>query len=200
PEEINPGMEATGVMSWRNIGDAPQLFDLVLYLVSPVGARYGPLQVNQDLSANPQVPATQNLRLGTVGIPSGIYSVVAEIYDSTTGALLAAQTLPGRLQIREIAPPVVPVIPLPVVPEVPTIDILGTPSLNLPSQLNVGDVWSGSVSLPTFGTVPYFVETRLLLRDPTGFEYIVAQGGRTLYSGEPLQVPVNYNTSGFAGG
>lgn len=200
PEEINPGMEATGVMSWRNIGDVPHIFDTVFYLVSPIGVRYGPLQVNQDISANPQVPATQNLRLSTEGLPPGIYSVVAEIYDSTTGALLAAQTLPSRLQIREIAAPVVPVPPPPVVPEVPTIDILGTPSLNLPRQLNVGDVWSGSVSLPTFGTVPYFAEARLLLQDPSMLEYVVAQGGRTLYPGETLQIPVNYNTSGFSGG
>ncbi|MBA7702958.1 hypothetical protein ES703_111737 [subsurface metagenome] len=134
-------------------------------------------------------------------MPSGVYSVVGEVYDVTTGVLITAITLPGRLSIREIAPPVVPPLPPPpVVPEVPTIDILGTPSLNLPRQLNVGDVWSGSVSLPTFGTVPFFGEARLLLRDPTGLEYVVAQGGRTLYPGETLQVPVNYNTSGFTGG
>ncbi|MBA7667987.1 hypothetical protein ES703_76089 [subsurface metagenome] len=187
-------------MSWRNTGDAPQLFDTVFYLVSPIGVRYGPLQVNQDISANPQVPATQNLRLSTAGMPSGIYSVVAEIYDSTTGALLAAPALPNRLQIREIAVPVVPVPPPPVVPEVPTIDILGTPSLNLPRQLNVGDVWAGSVSLPTFGTVPYFAEARLVMIDPSGYEYTVGQGGRTLSPGESLQVPINYDTSGFSGG
>ena len=200
PEEINPGMEATGVMSWRNIGDAPHIFDTVFYLVSPVGVRYGPLQVNQDISANPQVPATQNLRLSTAGMPSGIYSVVAEIYDSTTGALLAAQTLPNRLQIREIAVPVVPVPPPPVVPVPPTIDILGTPTLNLPSQIQVGDAWAGSVSLPTFATEPVFIESRLLLRDAQGYEYIVGQGGRTLYPGEYLQVPVNFDTSGFSAG
>jgi len=200
PEEIDPGTEATGVMSWRNIGDAPQLFDLVLYLVSPVGARYGPLQVNQDISASPQVPATQNMRLNTEGMPSGLYSVVAEIYDSTTGALLTTLSLPGRLQIREIAAPVVPVPPPPVVPEVPTQDILGMPSLNLPRQINVGDIWSGTVSLPTFGTVPYFVEAHMVMIDPSGYEYTVGQGGRTLPLGDTLQVPINYNTAGLPAG
>jgi len=201
PEEINPGMEATGVMSWRNTGDEVQLFDTVFYLVSPVGARYGPLQVNQNVWANPQVPNTQNLRLGTAGMPSGIYAVVAEIYDSTTGVLLTAMPLPSRLSIREIAPPVVPVPPPPVVPEVPMRDILGTPSLNLPSQINVGDVWYGSVSLPTFGTTPVFAEAQLMLRDPQGYEHTVSRpGGRTLQIGETLQIPVNFDTTGFTGG
>ena len=42
PDEIDPGVDATGLLSWRNIGDAPQLFDTAFYLVSPAG-RYGPL-------------------------------------------------------------------------------------------------------------------------------------------------------------
>ncbi|MBA7669351.1 hypothetical protein ES703_77481 [subsurface metagenome] len=114
----------------------------------------------------------------------------------------------NRLQIGEIAPPVIPIPPPPVVPEPPTIDILGTPSLNLPNQVNVGDIWSGSVSLPTVAPtpdpveppVPLFIEARLLLQDPTRVEYRVAQGGRTLQLGETLEVPVSYDTSGFAGG
>ena len=200
PEEINPGMEATGLMSWRNAGDAPQLFDTVFYLVSPFGVRYGPLQVNQDIAANPQVPATQNLRFSTEGMPSGLYSVVAEIYDSTTGALLATRTLPSRLQIREIAPPVIPTPPPPEIPAAPTQDILGQPSLNLPRQINVGDIWSGSVSMPTFGTVPYFVESHLVMIDPSGYQYTVGQGGRTLSPWETLQVPINYDTAGLPAG
>jgi len=194
-------MEATGVLSWRNTGDEPQLFDTVFYLVSPVGARYGPLQVNHNISAPPQVPTTQNIRFNTAGLPPGVYSVVTEIYDSWTGMLLTAITLPGRLSIREIAPPVPPPPPPPVVPEVPTIDILGIPSLNLPRQLNVGDVWSGSVSLPTFSTIPIFAEAQLVLRDPQGYEHIVSRpGGRTLQPGETLQIPVNFDTAGFPGG
>ena len=197
PSLINPGMEATGVMAWRNTGEAPTQFDSVFYLISPEGVRYGPLQVNQNVSANPQIPATQNLRLSTEGLPSGVYSVVAEIYDSATGAFVASRSLPSRLEIREIAAPVPPVIPPPVIPVTPTLDILGTPSLYLPGQVQVGDVWAGSVSLPTFSTVPIFIDSRLLLRDAQGYEYIVAQGGRTLYPAESLQVPVNLDTSGF---
>jgi len=193
PEEIDPGVEATGLLYWRNIGDAPQLFDTAFYLVSPVG-RYGPLQVDWAISAYPQVSNTQNLRLSTAGLPPGVYSVMVEIYDSTTGVLLTAMTLPSRLSIREIAPPVVPEPPLPVVPGVPTIDILGTPRLFLPSQLNVGDVWRGSFGLPTLSPVPLYVETQLVLRDPWGYESIVGQGGRTVQPYETLQIPVNYDT------
>jgi len=205
PEQINPGMEATGTMAWRNTGDAPQLFDLAFYLVTPDGVRYGPLQVNQDISANPQSPTIQRVRLNTEGMPSAVYSVVAEVYDVITGTLLTARTLPSRLLIRDIVAPEIPLppipeIPSPVVPVVPTLDVLGTPSLNLPSQINVGDPWQGSVSLPTFGPVPFFGESRLLIRDPFGAEQIVAQGGRTIQPGEILKIPVDFDTSGFAGG
>ena len=203
PPLINPGQEATGTMAWRNTGDAAALFDTVFYLVSTTGARYGPLQVNLDVSAHPQVPNTQNLRLGTQGLPSGFYSVIAEVFDSATGDVVASRTLSARLQIREIVAPPIPVPPVPpppVVPTVPTPDILGTPFLNLPNQLNVGDAWSGSVSLPTFGVEALFAEAVLLLRDPAGREIIVGQGGRTLSPGEMLQIPVDYNTTGFTAG
>lgn len=200
PSQINPGMEATGVAGWRNTSDSPALFDLVFYLISPQGVRYGPLQVNQDITANPQVPQTRNIRLGTGNLPSGVYSVGVEIYDSATGALVAAQTLPSRLEILEVAAPVIPTPPPPEVPAVPTTDIIGTPSLNLPRQLNVGDVWSGTFNVPTRGTVNYFAEAHLVLMDAVGSQYTVAQGGRTLLPGETLQVPVNYDTTGFPAG
>ncbi|KKL80038.1 hypothetical protein LCGC14_2008810, partial [marine sediment metagenome] len=209
PDEIDPGVDATGLLSWRNIGDVPQLFDTAFYLVSPAG-RYGPLQVNWGVSASPQVSNTQNLRLSTAGLPPGVYSVMVEIYDSTTGVLLTAMTLPSRLSIKEIALPVVPEPPLPVVPEVPTIepvfpevptvDILGTPRLFLPGQLNVGDTWRGSFGLPSLSPVPLFIETQLVLRDPQGFESIVGQGGRIVQPFETLQIPVNFDTSDLAAG
>ncbi|MBA7668105.1 hypothetical protein ES703_76209 [subsurface metagenome] len=200
PSQINPGMEATGVMVWRNTGDAPQRFDMALYLVSAQGVRYGPLQVQQNVSTNPLVPNTANVRLSTAGMPSGFYAVAVELYDSATGRLAGSRTLPSRLQIREIAAPVIPTPPPPEVPVAPTQDILATPSLNLARQLNVGDAWAGSVSLPTFGTVPYFVDAQLVMIDPSGNEYIAGQGSRTLSPGETLQVPVNLDTSGFSAG
>jgi|GEM_PF-4598690 len=201
PPEINPGQQASGVMTWRNTGDASTLFDTIFYLVAPTGESYGPLQTNQNISAHPQVPNTLNVRLGTQGLPSGYYAVVAEVYDSATGALIAARTLSARLLIREIlgpVPPTPPTVPPPVVPVAPTRGELGMPSLNLPTQINVGDTWSGSVSLPTFGAAPIYTEARLLLRGPAGQEFNVAQGGKTLQPFEILQIPVNYNTTGFS--
>ena len=203
PPLINPGMEAVGVMAWRNTGEAPTSFDSVYYLISTDGVRYGPLQSTQNVSVNPQIPTTQNIRLTTSGLPSGTYSVDVEIYDSATGTFVTSRTLPSRLEIREIGAPVIPlppVIPPPVIPVTPTLDILGTPSLYLPGQIQVGDVWSGSISLPTFSTVPVFIDSRLLIRDLYGYEYIVAQGGRTLNPGEYLSVPVNLDTTGFTPG
>ena len=216
PPAINPGQEATGVMTWRNTGDAPTLFDTVFYLVAPTGERYGPLQVNQDISAHPQVPNTLNIRLGTQGMPSGFYSVTAEVYDSATGALVAARTLSARLQISEIVAPPVPVPPPPAPPALPpalpappappappalpSAQMLGQPVLNLPRQLTVGEVWSGSISLPTFGPAPYFLTTRLLLEDPQGYEIPVAEVARTIQPSETIQIPVNLNTSGYTPG
>jgi len=200
PPVINPGMEAIGAMGWRNTGEAPTSYDSVFYLISTDGVRYGPLQSTQNVSVNPQIPSIQNIRLSTSGLPSGTYSVEVEIYDSATGAFVTSRSLLNRLEISEIVVPVPPVIPPPVIPVTPTLDMLGTPSLYLPGQIQVGDVWAGSVSLPTFATVPVFIESRLLLRDVQGFEYIVAQGGRTLSPGEFLQVPVNLDTTGFTPG
>jgi len=200
PPLINPGMEAIGVMAWRNTGEVPTQFDSIYYLISTDGVRYGPLQATQNVSVNPQIPSMQNIRLSTSGLPSGTYSVDVEIYDSTTGTFVTSRTLLNRLEISEIVVPVPPVIPPPVIPVTPTLDILGTPSLYLPGQIQVGDVWAGSVSLPTFATVPVFIESRLVLRDALGFEDIVAQGGRTLSPGEFLQIPVNLDTTGFSAG
>jgi len=102
----------------------------------------------------------------------------------------------------EPEPPYVPPAPEPppVVPEVPMIDILAQPSLNLPRQINVGDAWAGSVSLPTFGTVPYFVEAHLVMVDPSGYQYTGGQGSRTLSPRETLQVPINFDTAGLPAG
>lgn len=217
PSEINPGQEALGVMTWRNTGDAPQLFDTALYLISPTGARYGPLQVYQDLSAHPQVPNTQNIRLGTQGLPSGFYNVLGEIYDITTGTIIAAREVAGRLSIREIAPPVappppvplppvpeipevIPTPPPPVVPEVPTMELLGTPNIIIPRQLNVGEVLTGYANLPSIAPVPLYAEASLFLRDQAGQEYNLGQAGRTIQPGETLQVPFNMDTTGFPPG
>ena len=105
----------------------------------------------------------------------------------------------------EEAPPPPPVeeAPPPPVEEAPllTLDILSNPSLNLPRQLNVGDIWFGSVTLPTFAVLPLFAETQLLLLDSQGNEYIVSRPrGKMIQPGETMQILVNYDTSGLAGG
>lgn len=212
PPLINPGQEATGVMSWRNTGTATQSFDLVLYLIDQRGARYGPLQLVTDVVAAPQIPQVTNLRLGTQGLPSGDYSVQGEIYDSATGQLIDTRTVPYRLSIREIAPPVIPVPEVPEIPEipelpeipevpaVPTADILEQPTLNLLRDIRVGDIWSGSVSLPTLGLAPYYLAAQVILIDPTGREIPAGDIGRVIQPGETLNIPVNLNTANFTPG
>ncbi|MBA7673024.1 hypothetical protein ES703_81212 [subsurface metagenome] len=101
----------------------------------------------------------------------------------------------------EIPEPPPPPVPPPVVPEVPVRDILGTPSLNLPRQLDIGEVWTGSVNLPTYGLSPVFAEAHLMLRDPQGKEIAVSRpGGITLQPRDTLQIPVNFDTTGFSEG
>jgi len=107
-----------------------------------------------------------------------------------------------------LPPPPLPPPPPPIeepalvapVPEVLTLDILGTPSHNLARQLNVGENWFGRVTMPTFAALPLFTAARLFLRDPQGFDYIVSQVDGTLQPGETLQIPVNFDTTGFPGG
>lgn len=292
PTEINPGQEATGVMSWRNTGTTTRSFDTAVYLVDQRGARHGPLQLDTDQIAAPQIPQLTNLRLGTEGLLSGNYSVQGELYDSVTGQLVEAQTIPYRLSIRAIEAPAFPEVPeVPSLPEeeveytpkfqvgdvitlmpggqppgpevgvaevlpydsimrirtiypgvaptygsyyldiiagelkdytIPvsisfmdlnymlttapeitpelTADILGQPSLNLARSIRVGDVWAGSVSLPTYGLAPYYIAAQLYLVDPTGREIIAGDAGTVLSPSQPLNIPVNLNTYNFTPG
>lgn len=201
PMTINPGQEATGVMTWRNTGDSRRSFDAVVYLVDQRGATYGPLQATSSLDASPQVPQLTNLRLPTQGLASGNYSARGELYDTVTGQLVDARNVPFRLTIREIAPPEIPIEP-PIVPPPtePTADILGLPIVNLPSQVSVGDMISGSVSLPTFGTVPYYLSGTVVLIDPNGMEITAGQAGLTLEPGQNLYIPVDVATANLIPG
>lgn len=203
PEEINPGQEATGVMSWRNTSPSLHGFDVVIYTIDQRGVRHGPVQLESGLSVSPQVPQLTIIRFGTEGLPSGSYSMQGEIYDSVTGQLIDSSVVPYRLRIREIAPPVPPVPPVPpppAVPAVPTPDILSQPTLNLLREIRVGDTWSGSVGLPTIGAAPFYIAAQLILVDPTGREIVAGEAGRILQPGETLSIPVNLNTTNFTPG
>lgn len=195
PPVINPGQEATGVMTWRNTSAGSQRFDTVIYLIDQVGARHGPLQVDRDNIAAPQIPEITNLRLRTTGLPSGDYSVQGEIYNSVTGQLVDTITSPYALRILSIEAPELPEVPsLPELPTAPTANIIGQPSLNLSRQITVGDIWSGNVTLPTAGPAPYYISGELSLVSPTGQEVPAADYGRVLQPGETLSIPVNLNT------
>jgi len=200
---VTPGQDAVGSITWRNTTSIPRQYHVSFYLIDQVGARYGPLQVNQYVTAAPQIPSITAVRAPTEGLPLGAYDAFAEIYDSETNALLDSRSFPARLYIQEVVPPEMPAPPAPPPPEVPTAptaDMLGQPQVDLPYQMTVGETWTGSVSLPTMAPVPLFFNTRLILRDPRGIEVRVAEAGQTLQPGQLLQIPVNFNTSGFAPG
>ncbi|KKK51495.1 hypothetical protein LCGC14_3114380, partial [marine sediment metagenome] len=213
---------ATGRMVWRNTGDTTRQFHAAFSLVGPLGIPYGPLQVNERISAAPQVPMTLDLRLNTEGFPPGVYGVLAELYDPETGQRVTSRTLPGRLTIVAVEVPVppppppepVPVPPPPVplppppaeiilveeAPLAPTAQMLGEPIFNLPRQVTVGQAWSGSVGMPTFGPAPYFLDARLVLVDPRGLEVPVSRVAGVIQPGETVVVPVSFNTFGYEPG
>ncbi|KKM80297.1 hypothetical protein LCGC14_1341260, partial [marine sediment metagenome] len=212
PPSVTSGQDATGRMVWRNTGDTTGQFHAALSLVDPLGIPYGPLQVNERISAAPQVPMLLNLRLNTEGLPPGVYGVLGELYDPETGQRVASRALPGRLAVVAVEvpallppppPPEAPLPPppeLPEVPVVPTAEMLGEPSFNLPRQLTVGQAWSGSVGMPTFGQAPYFLDARLILSDPGGFETGVSRVAGVIQPGETVLVPVSFDTFGYQPG
>lgn len=200
PTTINPGQDATGIMSWRNTGTASATYDIVLFLLSPLGITLGPLQVELNVTASPNVPMILNVRLNTLGLLPGLYGVLAEIYESATGIRLSTRSFPAKVEIREVGVPEPPVPPEIPAPPLPTREILGTPTVNLPAQITVGQVLSGNVSLPTTAPVPYFLDTRLLLQSPTGQEIPITQLGGIIQPGQPIDLAVNLNTTGFEPG
>ena len=203
PSVMLPGQTAIGLMSWRNTGDTVRTFDIAFYLIDMVGVRYGPLQLEQNVRVAPLVPAATALHLGTEGLPVGGYSVVADVYDVETGRQITSRTFPARLELQEVPVPPVPPPPPPpppVVPELPTPETVGLPSITMPRQLTVGQVWSGTASVPTYGAIPYYYDARLSLADPQGIETVIGRASRSLAPGEALEIPVSYNTTGLTPG
>lgn len=53
---VAPGQDAVGSITWRNTTTTPRQYHLSFYLIDQAGARYGPLQVDQFVTAPPQIP------------------------------------------------------------------------------------------------------------------------------------------------
>jgi len=97
PTTINPGQDATGVLSWRNTGTASATYDIVLFLLSPIGLTLGPLQVELNVTATPNVPMILNVRMNTLGLLPGLLPVL----DYQPGAFpprLKSEVYPRCLQ------------------------------------------------------------------------------------------------------
>jgi len=223
PDTITPGQAGTGFASWRNLGSATATFNVSFTLVSPTGITYGPLQTLGSLRAFPASVQTTPIQLNTTGLPTGRYDVTAEIRDSDTGSLIATRTFTSRLNIVSVEVPAVPTLPtIPTVPTLPTLPVqtlpslltanmVGLPIFNLPSQLTIGETWSGNVQVPTVippapsgyqqltagmpGLPSYQFRADLSLEDPDGLLIPVASNSPSLQLGQPLNLPVNFNTS-----
>ena len=99
-EPESTGKTATGLLLWTNTGDATHDFDVMLYVISTAGARYGPVQVEQDVRVEPQTSAITGLRLDFEGLPSGNYRVSVDVYDAETDELVTSQIFPTLLALE----------------------------------------------------------------------------------------------------
>ncbi len=174
PDTISVNQVATGFVSWRNMGTGIGSFNVNVFLVSPTGVSYGPLQSLSGVRAFPGNVITTPIQLNTPGLAAGKYDVTVEIRDPDTGSLVNTRTFTGRLTIgapvtvpapspptvptpptmpTPPTPPTVPTPPTlsaPTFPQLPTRNMLGTPGLvGLPQQLTKGDIWKGNISMPT---------------------------------------------------
>ena len=158
---------------------------------------------------------TSNIRLGdrlslplsanTASVPPGAYNVWLAVHN---GQNYIFRQVIG--QITLVAAPGVPPPPF-VWPTVPTPQMLGVPAANLPQQLDIGQPWVGSVTVPTVvptlpaGTpVPplpaYPFDLGIALEDPAGQRYALPELSQSVTLGQPLTLPVNMSTEGFAEG
>ncbi len=90
----------------------------------------------------------------------------------------------------------------------PTAYMMGTPSLNIPNSVTYGDIWRGSVTLPTRWppgiqvplSLPSLPLTLLAqLETPTKQRYNVASLVPSFQPGQTIDIPVNFNTSQLPG-
>lgn len=105
---------------------------------------------------------------------------------------------------------------IPTFPTYPTVAMIGTPYANLPSQLDIGDTFSGNVQIPTsipsFGSgfqqllpgapeLPsYQFNARVSLEDENGVRYNAASGSTSVQLGQPFYMPVNFPTTNLKEG
>jgi hypothetical protein len=159
----------------------------------------------------PSVPTTP-----TAGIslpPTIVIEPPATPVPTPAAPTPAAPTEIPTPTIPEI--PEAPEIPEPEVeaeveaPSLPTASMLGFPTSSLPSQLNIGDIWYGNVQVPTnipssllsVLSLPYYTfRVTVSLEDPKGQMIPVVSRTTSPQLGQPLNVPVDFPTTGLEEG
>ncbi|KKN35591.1 hypothetical protein LCGC14_0782010 [marine sediment metagenome] len=225
PPVIKPGQSVTGLLNWRNTGPEIATLDVQYYLVSNLGARFGPLQVDDNVRAASQQTFSSPLHFDTDGIPAGEYALLVEVTDETGVTTITSRRFPNALTIQapevpevipEVALPEValPELPVPTVPTVPTWptsptrDMLSSASHNLPAQVTQGDEVSGILTLGTQAPpMPTLEAPSLAFPTPSytvrlvvkarnqGTQQIVADKVMDLTPGATLSLPFSLDTS-----
>jgi hypothetical protein len=175
-------------------------FDLEIDLQSPSGK-----MITAARSSNPiQLgnPLDIGANFNTSGLESGRYNVFLNIASS--GNRLFNQII-GVLYLVPL--PSVPTVPTGL-PTVATPEMFKTPTMNLPTQVTQGDIWSGSVAIPTqwpsgipmpptLPTLP--VQAGLSLETPDGQQLPVTTANPSFQPGQPITLPVSFDTSKLPG-
>jgi hypothetical protein len=160
----------------------------------------------------PETPYTPAAPTPTVPTPS--VPPVTIIQIPTTPTIPEVPSIPEVPEIPTL--PEVPGLQIPTFPMSPTSSMLGTPIFGLPSQLDIGDMWSGNVQLPTIvPTAPsgfqqlipgalelpsYTFTATVSLESPSGKRITAGSQSTNLQLGQPFYVPVNFNTAGLEEG
>jgi hypothetical protein len=142
--------------------------------------------------------------------PDGTYT--AAITDSSghsAQAFFVVQSLVAAAGLGQ--PPGTPTLQVPTFPDFLTASMVGTPLGDLRGQVNAGDIWSGYVQIPTSipqaptgfqqllagaPELPSYNPTVVIsLEGTTGVRTEAARSNAPVQLGQPLYVPISFNTS-----
>ena len=159
-------------------------------------------------------PLTVPVSFNTRGLREDRYNYWLTVQDAFGNILFDNIIFPRAIFLMGV-PGFPPVPTLPQVPTGPTAALLKTPMLNLPSSVNFGDRWSGSISIPTVlpsgvptpptlpgvpPTLPSFPLTiGVQLETPTGQRFTVAQANPSFQPGQAINIPVSFDTNQLPG-
>lgn len=188
PSEVSIGERATGTLYWFPSDTVPFAFGIRADLTDWEGR-----VVKTVLRANPTVtmgaPQATPLSFNTSELREGAYGLLVTFTDLATGVELFRGHIPNILRLIPVE------VPPPEFPEFPTPDMVGSPTLEFPTEATVGDVLSGSLVVPTSAPIAYPFNVSLNINGVT-----VASDMMNVQPGGEAVLPLQLDTSEFSEG